>query len=385
MFQMFFKKLIKKYKKYVNMLVSMWKSGCRQIRQWLILWTTIPSQTPSILLCADSLMKNGGVEKRLKQYATIWHKRGYKVFFGARVGNGPIHVYFTSFRLYNMYLLRWIRRIYGVSRVEFNVGGKSIPFLDLSALNQNHIPTGIILHASAPTWSFDYLQGVSYVICSHAAHGKRVPCLAKFPVLPNAIPVKETCWRFCRQKEALLISRLAEDKRPSIEAFIELCFAWNISFRIAGDFTDRQEAKLKKEIQHRFRLKENVFLGRIDTTTFLENHWGQFLFVGGLGQVILEAGQLNYPCLVASLLGAQQSFWVTRANVRQLIEYNCSPHYEEESILLKQNQNLTACLSDIRVGKTDLFEVGDIINKCCNLETCLTKYENITQGERSNI
>ena len=218
-----------------------------------------------------------------------------------------------------------------------------------------------------------------------AAHGKRVACLAKYPVLPNAVKKKEPSWQFCGQKKALLVSRLGEDKRPSIEAFITLCLKWHMPFQIAGDFSEQGGRKLKFDLQRQFNLDEKIFLGYINTEEFLQKYWKRFLFVGGIGQVILEAGQLGYPCLLTSLLGEQQSFWVTQNNIGDVINYNCSPHSVAESALLKQNQNLEDCFQDISSGKTSLYSISSFINENCSLEANIVKYDLITRSKRKTV
>lgn len=376
MYQEFVSKICER--KYIKIIISVVMSIKRQICQFYTLACAKPSVRPTVLLCAVYIMKNGGIEKRLKQYSSVWEKKGYRVLWGAQMGNGAVDIFLTSCRLYNKYLLRIVSRVYGVNCIEFNVGGPPYsPPLDIKALNKYNIPVGIILHASAPNWKFDYLQDAAYVICSHKAHGKRVPELEKFPVLPNAVITRSACWKWREQKEALLVSRICYDKRSSIEGFICLCQAWGIPFRIAGDLTDTENIKLKHELLSKFNLHKEIFLGKINTEEFLQRSWDRFLFVAGVGQVILEAGQLNYPCLVASLLGKSTSFWVTKENIYRVLDYNCSPHDEAECKLLKEGQNLNECLRDILAGNTGRFAIGDVINKECCLDTCLARYEKI--------
>ena len=48
---------------------------------------------------------------------------------------------------------------------------------------------------------------------------------------------------------------------------------------------------------------------------YLSAHAGEYLFVAGVGQVILEAGSLGYPCYLTSDLGVANSTFLTQDNI----------------------------------------------------------------------
>jgi len=373
--------LLLKYKKKKTKLIKQSHiifdiASCiiRQIKQEICLQKQVPCPRPSVLLCADTLLKNGGIEKRLLQYSCTWEAKGFRVLLAAREGNGTADIWFTGNRFYNDWLFSRFACKNRIQVVEWNAGGANIPWLTFKKLQKQNIKFGVIVHASNNQWHFDYLQQANYVFCSHFAHGERVRSLRKYPVLPNAVLPQKPCWKFFHQHKAIIISRLAEDKRPSLEGFISLCTHWKIPFYIAGDFSDKEGSAIKRSLQKTLLLNESVFLGKVDTVPFLYARWKDFLFVGGVGQVILEAGQLDYPCLLCSLLGAQESFFVCKSNLSQVLNYNCSPHTPAENKLLKQNQNIEKCIKQICMGETTPYQLGNKINTTCNLDNNLRQY-----------
>lgn len=167
---------------------------------------------------------------------------------------------------------------------------------------------GVAVHASRAGWNFDYVHQAGYVLCASAVHGRRVPLLQFAPVLPNALAYKPAVWKFGGQQTAVFISRLAADKVPSFEAFIELCRKGNIPFELAGGLAGKEARAVKRALQQQYALADKVFIGEVDTQEFLTRRAKRYLFVGGVGQVILEAGQLGYPCVVCSVRGRGFAF-----------------------------------------------------------------------------
>lgn len=346
----------------------------KQILFWIAAYLKRQEKRPGVILIAETLFVVGGVEKRFLQYSTLWNRKGYRVYFGAREGNGKIDIRLTKKKKYNDWLLFLFCWLHKVKLVEWNAGGAILPRYSFEKLRERKIKVGVIIHASHPSWNFGYLSKADYVFCSHLAHGLRVPNLKQYPVLPNGIIPNKFRWSFVGQKKALLISRLDKDKLSSIESFIQFCYSTDISFQIAGDFSTCEGKQIKKYLQFKYSITDSVFIGIVDTTEFLIHSWKEILFVGGLGQVILEAGQLDFPCLLCSLLGKEYSFFVTHHNIESVINYNCSPHSVEENKLLQGNQNIEQELKNLKTGKVSAFKLSDFIEKRCNLKNILKCY-----------
>ena len=139
--------------------------------------------------------------------------------------------------------------------------------------------------------------------------------LKSYHVLPIAITGQTPCWKWNGQRRALLISRIRYDKCKQIESFVEYCKTKDIPFHIAGATGN---SRIARKLIKRLSLQPEHFIGRIDNTPeFLTAHADEYLFVAGVGQVILEAGSLGYPCFLCSDLGPAYSTFVTRQNIAQ--------------------------------------------------------------------
>lgn len=176
----------------------------------------------------------------------------------------------------------------------------------------------------------DVLQNMRYfhyAICVSEAQQKRYQALSACTVIPNTLPAIGTLsaiWQWQGQTRALYISRLDEDKMPSIQAFIDFCTKYHIHMDIAGSGFILQHLKEKYG-------SEICFLGAIDTNMFLQNQRHKYLFVSGIGQVALEGLASGYPVLIAPLIGEKYCFFVTNENLQKLQIYNFSPHTETEA------------------------------------------------------
>jgi hypothetical protein len=337
--------------------------------------------TPGVLFVSYAFLSKGGVEKRVRQYAPVWRKRGYKTYIAARRGGGSlseIDLLLTASLRYNERLLLWFIKKKNIRAVEWQAGGCGGPPFDPAHLKKYGVRFGVAVHASRAGWNFDYLRQAGYVLCASAVHGRRVPLLQFAPVLPNALAYKPAVWKFGGQQTAVFISRLAADKVPSFEAFIELCRKGNIPFELAGGLVGKEAHAVKRALQQKYALADKVFIGEVDTQEFLTRQAKRYLFVGGVGQVILEAGQLGYPCVVCSVRGRGFAFFARRENFKQLAENNCSPRLEHETALFAADiRRVRKDLRQVRSGSTARFLLAREINQSCALRPELEKYERI--------
>lgn len=343
------------------------------------------SKAPGVLFAARSFLSKGGVEKRVWQYAEVWRKAGFRVYIGA-VYNGadswpgtdawlPTNSWLAGI------LMRGYVRKWNLKAVEWQAGGCGGPPFDPAHLKKYGVRFGVAVHASRAGWNFDYVHQAGYVLCASAVHGRRVPLLQFAPVLPNALAYKPAVWKFGGQQTAVFISRLAADKVPSFEAFIELCRKGNIPFELAGGLAGKEARAVKRALQQKYALADKVFIGEVDTQEFLTRRAKRYLFAGGMGQVILEAGQLGYPCLVCSVRGSGFAFFARRENFKQLAENNCSPRLEHETALFAADiRRVREDLRQVRSGNTARFLLAREINQSCALRPELEKYERIIFG-----
>lgn len=328
------------------------------------------------LFVLEGCETSGGIEKRVQQYAVVWRQLGYKVYYAAIRDNSlkGVDLVLSKNKKFNNLLLRLFCKHKNIFALEWQAGGAKIPPFDFRSLIRQNILVGVVIHAVREQWNLNYLSDVHYVFCISKEMEKRVPMLKIFPVFPNAVFNRKAVWCFCNQKKAIFISRLSKDKLPSIESFIQLCISVNLQFDIAGG--GPESPQVEKFLMEKYSLKQEYFIGEVETEKFLIKKWKEYLFVGGIGQVILEAGMLGYPCMVCSLVGLESSFFVTNDNFVDAYETNFSPKL---SFYLRKLQsssnNLLKDYKRINKGNINPFNISEKIKKKANLPTILKRYE----------
>ena len=170
--------------------------------------------------------------------------------------------------------------------------------------------------------------------------------------LPNGIDAGVPVWNYCGQRKALIISRLQKDKFMRLCAAIEFCATRNIPFEIAGM---SENSSTTKRLKRRYTLRPDVFApGAINTREFLKKNADRYLFVAGVGQVLLEAGAAGFPCLLASDKGA---------NVRENYARNLTLAHPAE-------RHTNVRVSDIEFGQLDDYDISDAIRENFSFSKC---------------
>lgn len=336
---------------------------------------------PGVLFVSRSFLARGGVETRVRKYASVWNKLGYRVYIASvwEEGSGrDVSFFLTSCAAKNDKLLKTVVKKRNIRVIEWQAGGPEPPLFDLSLLQKQGVRTGVMVHAARKEWDFAYLRNTHYKACSSPVQVRRAALLARVPVLPNAVERRPAVWRYAGQQKAVIISRISEDKLPSLAAFIRLCQCRGLAYDIAGPVDSEPARKTKQSLQAQFGIKEAQFIGGVSAEDFLAAHAGEYLFVGGVGQVILEAGQLGFPCLVAGLAGAEHSCFVSRTNFRTLYGYNFSPRMPEALAEIKSF--CAVCAADfaaLRRGDTARFDIASLVREFAGLEEMLKRYERL--------
>lgn len=179
--------------------------------------------------------------------------------------------------------------------------------------------------------------------------------------LPNGIDAGVPVWNYCGQRKALIISRLQKDKFMRLCAAIEFCATRNIPFEIAGM---SENSSTTKRLKRRYTLRPDVFApGAINTREFLKKNADRYLFVAGVGQVLLEAGAAGFPCLLASDKGAEYSTFLTRHNVRENYARNLTLAHPAE-------RHTNVRVSDIEFGQLDDYDISDAIRENFSFSKC---------------
>lgn len=287
----------------------------------------------TIVYAVKNLAAFGGVETRIAAYAEALERIGHRVaFITERNRNRAIrhrhlclHLNFHA-RNFQKSLALALARL-RADAVELQIKNRrSTSRLDIDALKAV-CRVGCTVHGELGGLHSSALAAFDYrVLVSDLIPDIDYRALPHCRILPNAVdPRTAPVWRYSGQNKALIISRLRDDKYRQLCAAVEFCRDRGFGFEIAGaPVGGRTASRLRKK----YALSRDVFSpGAIHTPRFLRDHAGEYLFVAGVGQVLLEAGAAGYPCLLASGMGAHCCTFLTRSNIRNNFGRNLTLAY----------------------------------------------------------
>jgi len=147
-----------------------------------------------------------------------------------------------------------------------------------------------------------------------------------------------------KKRKAILISRLDGDKLISVESAIKYFIKNDLDFEIAGGNVFSKS--IKGHLISKYKIKPSQFIGAVSTYVFLESHIDDYLFVAGVGQVVLEAGALGFPVLCADV--KNESSFFTKSNYLESLETNLTTINNDLCHIpalknISGNQNLNIC------------------------------------------
>lgn len=319
----------------------------------------------------------GGVETRLLQYADLLARHGYGVAFVTERNRFAPLDRFPCYHL-NFHARNFERSLadlaahLGFDTVELQV--KSRKCLDPMNINdiRSHCRVGCCIHGSIRQVDIGKLNRMDYrILISDTLFHMDYKQLQPYKVLPIAIPEKAPQWRYVGQRTALLVSRIGRDKYDQIAAFATYCQACGIPFRIAGPPVSRSTVK---RLKRRFGLQNSHFIGRLDNTSaYLTAHIRDYLFVAGVGQVLLEAGSLGYPCYLTSDLGPEHSTFVTQRNIRDNFGCNLTLAYKIDDADFERE-------SDIRTDELAKYDISEALRERFDMRKRYAEYEKYVFG-----
>lgn len=327
----------------------------------------------NILFIASYFVESGGIETRLLQYINQLQNNGWNVYL---LSENNLNKNLQAFN--NFYLnfdaknvqkcLEEIIANYNIQCVEFQFKpSKVLKNFDIKRLKQK-VKLGCSIHNigvkdADKINQFDYSIMVSGQMYVH--HYKNIKNQI---IIKNGIDVSKfqniSKWQYNNQKTAILVSRIGVDKLESIECFIKYCKKNNIPFVIAGE--EQYKNILKNKLIKKYKLNENIFIGQINTVEFLKQNMDKYLFVSGVGQVILEAGMLGYPVFVSSSYKNNCYSFVTDDNFELFDNFTIKDY----SPVNKKKKKV----SKLNLDKIKFYDVIDKLTKERNIDSCIQQY-----------
>lgn len=325
------------------------------------------TNTPRILYIIEGLGRKGGIETRLeKQFSYLIENKKAMPFLMARqidcaamIRLKPILLDFRAPNTLSKILSLIVA--HEIDVVEFQIDPeKFLPYDCLDSIRNcrpNHpIRIGLCLHSA----TYQAAKCLPYVDYSLVVTGALHHCsdFASSVFVPNWIRHVQKVWTFHDQTNALLVSRIDKEKLPTVIAFVEICKQLGINFHIAGDCTENEQWVRAVIDQTGIDIRPNL-IGLIETMNYLKQNADKYIFVAGVGQVVLEAASLGFPALILSHIKPKFSSFVTRNNLNYFASWNFVIRY---CPINKKLGGFSECFERIKRGDTDDFDVVDELN-----------------------
>ena len=325
------------------------------------------------LLVIARFNQNGGIEKRqtimlkyLEKYYNIFILSHVNTFnYSSLLSNKNYFIYLTNIIDSSEEILeQYIRKIISYHNVDYT----EIHFGPLLTLNYRNLKTGNVklighMHSSLSFYNKGYKHfdeaAVNHILSNinsfdaiiKVKHNDIDINYTNTHIIQNGI--EEICdiYKVNNSNKCLIVSRIDEDKLISVQSILSFASMNNIDVDIAGVSSNSYSyEKIKQEVEQKFSNIKINFIGYIETTKYLKENFDKYLFVSGLGQVILEGISLGFPCLQGETLNNKLSF-ITKENYLELYNKNFSK-LEENSITLNQD------LISIKNGNIKDFQLG---------------------------
>ena len=192
--------------------------------------------------------------------------------------------------------------------------------------------------------------------------------------IPNFIRTSSERWTYKKQSTALFISRISKVKLKTLENFIKICERNNIAYKIAGPI-DHANVKVAKFVS---RLKEGVLIGGIDTYDYLSKHGDDYLFVGGIGQVPIEAASFGIPALILSARSEEYSTFLTADKIPFFITWN----FVINDCPKEGLGNIDAFFRDVARDEVRQYSLGDEVSERLSVDAVMKQHMDIIKNSR---
>lgn len=272
-----------------------------------------------VLYVLDYLIEAGGVERRLAlQFEWLEKHNVLPVLVCEKQNYQPLsHIPTIFFAPHAPHVENFLIQLVGytgASVVEFQMkSSRLLHSIDLTPL-KSKVRTGCMIHGAVPAKQ-EILDSLDYRATSNVTnylHVVRVPNVVSFPPTCPLFNPKVT--------KALYIGRIDSEKLPTLKNFVAICLQYGFKFEIAGPLSLAQKAVA----EFISTLPQNTCIGTIDTRAFLMTRGHEYAFIGGVGQVPLEAAAANLPALITPhFADVHRSVFLTNDNLSHLLHWNC--------------------------------------------------------------
>lgn len=281
----------------------------------------------AVLFYCENIWERGGVESRLLEYARELRARGILPVFAARRFKHEgykdeicIKVRYDADNL--TACLRTIAWYFRADVLEYQITWEeSLHGFDAESC-RGKIRTGLVIHSNISGLDYDALNRFDYrIVMKGTLSNIRYDKLRDYAVIENAISMPdEKAWHYRGQKKALVFSRFSTDKMATLLNVSTFLQRKGIPFEIVGIVQDERarDQLIEKAGLSLSQIKE-MNVGGLE---YMKAHGDDYLFVAGVGIVLLEAASLGYPCLIASEMSVEGCTFLTRQSLADHIYPN---------------------------------------------------------------
>lgn len=297
----------------------------KNIKNWISLLGLLRYKRPSkgekaIIFVTETVWERGGVETRLLEYARELRKRNILPVFVAR--NFKNEAYRGEICIRARYeaanyseCLMAIARYFRAQIIEFQITWEgSLKRFNIEPLI-GRIRTGAVIHVNIPQLDYATLNRLDYrILVSTAMTHVDYDAFKDYTIVANAITIPSgPIWEYKGQQKALVFSRISMDKIATLVNVVRFLQSKFIPFDIVGLVQDPNALTLLLEETgvSADKIKE-MNVGGME---YMSEHLDDYLFVAGVGIVLLEAASLGYPCLIASELSPRQCTFLSKESM----------------------------------------------------------------------
>ena len=272
------------------------------------------------LYVVTDLSKTGGVERRLSLLFSWLEKKGIQPVIVCEENNYKPFAHIPTIKIkfetpnIDTIILEIVERTQA-SILEFQLKcPRLLHSVNIDSLKQK-TKVGCMIHGIV-----DGDQSIFDKLDYRATSTQHANNYHGFTTIPNVVEFPNHCPDFhLESKKALYIGRIDNEKLPTIINFVKLCKQNNVEFMIAGPISRQKQTNALIS-----KLPVDTCIGPINTRSFLTEQGSNFLFIGGVGQVPLEAAAANIPSLVTPHSSdLNRSTFLTAENLSSIRDWNC--------------------------------------------------------------
>lgn len=325
-----------------------------------------------IVFYAENLWERGGVESRLLEYARELRLRGILPVFVAR--RFKHEGYRNEICIRARYdagnfteCLLAIARYFRADALEYQLTWTgSLRRFDIDRI-KGKIRTGLVIHSNISGLDYDALNKFDYrIVMKGTLSNINYAAFCDYAVIENAISMPECpAWGYNGQQKALVFSRFSSDKMATLLNVSAFLKKKGIPFEIVGMVQDEDAKNLliEKAGLHPSQIKEM----NVGGPEYMKKHAGEYLFVAGVGIVLLEAASLGFPCLIASELRPEGCTFLTRESLAEHI-------YPNFTYPVATEEGEANIVGEIDVDKIEDYILEDIIRDQYSMSSRIVEY-----------